>query len=257
MRKFYDFLSQCKYRLGTMNNFLNGGPGLEDMGIANFQMLALRGYNDLHRHCFDIVRNFDGDTAYDRLMRERSLTWEDIKKMFVSAKELPSDCSRELLIEAYGKLARGVRELSPKKIVKVYGVKGKNKDHIKNFVVDVDIFNFFNSLFVDGVDEQREVISDLNNDSNATTYFSTVESREKLKHIDEQFVQLTHDYNEKVIDSKKGIGSVYDAVIDYIDTLDQLGVVKGLESRAQFPGVKFSPVRVDFSKIDPASTPVK
>ena len=249
MKKFYDFLSQSKYRLAGMERVLYGEQGLEDMGIANFDKLAIRGYNELHKYCFNNVCKFNDDSAFGRYVRERNLTLDDLKNMFVSSNPLPDNASRELLIEAYGKLARGVRQLSSKKILKVYGAKDKNKEHIKDFVLDVDLFQFFNGLFVDAVNEQREVFDELNKGNRDLQFTATTASKAVLKEIDKSFAQLTHDYNEKVLDSKKGVRPIYDAVVDYIDTLDIMGITAGVRERVKFAGTKYAPVRVDFGKV--------
>ena len=250
MKKFYDFLAQSRYSIAGMERFLYGEQGLEDMGLANFKLLAVRGYNDLRKHCFGLVRNYDEDSAYGRFMRDRSLTIEDLQKMFVTSKELPNDCSKALLIEAYGKLARGVRQLPARKILKIYGTKDKNKEHIVDFVVDVDLFQFFNSLFADAVKDQREVITEFNKGNGKGMGFEpTTASKEALKEIDKLFAKVTRDYNEKVLDDKNGVRQVYNAVYEYIDTLEKMGIVQGVKNRAEFAGSKYAPVRVDFGKV--------
>jgi len=254
MKNISKFIGQSNFHMYYMEKSLYGDESMENSGLIDLKKAAIDVYNEMQDYCSKKALDINTSSAFGKYLAEKHLTREDVDGLFI-LKNVPETISNQLLIRGYDVLARAIKTLSAKKRQKFFGAKSAAAGAIKDLAAWLDTYDFINKMFLDYLGDQRDMMMTLELDSNGAKYRPTKEEIIKISAIDKKVNKMTQDYNEQVIDNENGAIAVYDSVVDCLNSFAKMGVINSSVSRAEFDNVKFPPVHVDMSKVNPEFIP--
>ena len=204
------FKIQYEYYLNKMHNCLFG-TGEEQPGICHFHAQMVDIYARLRLRAKSRMKDICGVSKFHDYLRENSFTREDYCKIFL-LKEVVYDLAPNAIANGYNRLVDASKKLNDKKNKIVFSGWGFN-NILNDLMLDYNAFCVFNNEFRhlnDSVNKLKGLSANyLTEMLRNNTKVLTDKDIADIKKMDKKHRQLIEEYNNKILDDKKGIKQLF------------------------------------------------